>query len=95
MATHSGESNILDTEHRLQLNPYLRVLLEGVYDEQCALSYLRGIPNIVKEIWKHVKDFYETEMIIKPAKVNEEFSEPFIFSGKTGEVRSLFNNCSL
>ena len=46
------------------MNLILRIILQGVYDEDCVLSYLKGTPHIVKEIWSHVNYFYKSHITL-------------------------------
>ena len=45
-------------------NPVLKILLEGLYDEGCNLSKLRGCPHIVKTIWMDVQNFWKRKIIV-------------------------------
>ena len=40
-------------------NLILKTFLEGLYDEHCVISKLRGCPHILKQIWRNVKTFWE------------------------------------
>ena len=40
------------------MNPVLKIILQGVYDAESILSYLRGTPHIVKKIWLILTSFY-------------------------------------
>ena len=40
------------------MNPVLKIILQGVYDEESILNYLRGTPHIVKKIWLFLKSLY-------------------------------------
>ena len=40
---------------RRSLNPTLRTILEGVYDDGSPLSALLGTPHIVQNIWRLIK----------------------------------------
>ena len=42
------------------LNPVLRTILEGVYDENSNLSLLRGCPHILQNIWERVVFYWKT-----------------------------------
>ena len=39
-------------------NPIVKTLLEGVYEDDCVLSQLRGCPHLLKEIWRDVRSYY-------------------------------------
>ena len=41
-------------------NPFLKVILEGVYDDQSSLSRLRGTPHIVRLIWLRITDYWKS-----------------------------------
>ena len=69
----SNENSDSDSEEmRLNLNPVLKIFLEGLYDENCNLSKLRGCPYIVMRIWKEVRDFWN-EKITLPLIKDEDF----------------------
>ena len=40
--------------------PILKVILEGLYDEESTLSRLRGCHHVIKAIWTYVQDCYES-----------------------------------
>ena len=42
------------------LNPILKVILEGVYDNGSSFSKLRGTPHIIKIIWKNVSSYWKS-----------------------------------
>ena len=42
------------------LNPILRALLEGVYDDCSPLSSLRGTPHITRNIWMHLTEYWKS-----------------------------------
>jgi len=42
------------------LNPVLRVILEGVYDNGSSFSKLRGKPHIIKVIWKNISSYWKS-----------------------------------
>ena len=46
-----------------RLNPILKVFLEGVYDEECALFKLNGLWHLLKEIWENVKEYWIKNLI--------------------------------
>ena len=74
MSAESEHCHVLDNQKCYPvLNPILKVILEGVYDEDCSLSAFRGCPHIVMKIWIDVKNFWKAK-IIQPSKKNEEFS---------------------
>ena len=45
-------------------NPILKVILEGLYDDECILSTLRGCPNIIKDIWNEINQFYMKQIVL-------------------------------
>ena len=51
------------------LNPVLKVYLEGLYDENCNLSKLRGCPHLVARIWTEVRNFWKSRIIL-PSTLN-------------------------
>ena len=72
MSAKSEHCHVLDNQKRYPvLNPILKVILEGVYDEECSLSAFRGCPHIVMKIWIEVKKFWKAK-INKPSKKNED-----------------------
>ena len=40
-------------------NPVLRVLIDGVCDEECVLSQLNGLPHVVRDIWNRVVRYWK------------------------------------
>ena len=52
-------------------SPVLKVYLEGLYDENCNLSKLRGCPHIVTRIWTEVKNFWKSKIIL-PSTLNNK-----------------------
>jgi len=74
MSAKSENCHILDNQkHHPVLNPILKVILEGVYDEECSLSAFRGCPHIVMKIWIDVKNFWKAK-VIQPSRKNEDLS---------------------
>ena len=45
-------------------NSILKTILEGLYDEDCVLSKLRGCPHILKQIWTIVRTFWEDSIYL-------------------------------
>ena len=63
--SESNESSTSDSKDMsLVPNPMLKVFLEGLYDEGCNLSKLRGCPHIVKTIWMDVQNFWKRKIIV-------------------------------
>ena len=52
-------------------SPVLKVYLEGLYDENCNLSKLRGCPHLVTRIWTEVKNFWKSKIIL-PSTLNNK-----------------------
>ena len=46
--------------------PILKVILEGLYDEESNLSKLRGCEHIIKAIWRDVKNYYQSAVEMSP-----------------------------
>ena len=64
--SESNESSDTDSEDmRLVSNPALKIFLEGLYDQDCNLSKLRGCPYLVMRIWKEVRNFWREKIILK------------------------------
>ena len=38
-------------------NPIIKAVLEGVYEDDCVLSKLRGCPHLLKGIWGDVRSY--------------------------------------
>ena len=73
----SNENSASDSEEmRLVSNPVLKIFLEGLYDENCNLSKLRGCPYIVMRIWREVRNFWSEKITLPPIQ-----DEDFIKSG--------------
>ena len=46
-------------------NKILKVILEGLYDEDCPLSRLRGCYHVLKFIWCDVRDFWKSKVCLR------------------------------
>ena len=46
------------------MNPTIRVILEGVYDDESTLSALRGTPHIVRIIWQIITAYWKSLIAI-------------------------------
>ena len=46
----------------------LKVILDGLYDEDCPLSKLRGCPHVMKFIWKDVRDYWKSKVFLPDMK---------------------------
>ena len=55
-------------------NLILKVVLDGLYDEDCPLSRLRGCYHILKAIWAEVRQYWEAA--IKLPDEDREFDNP-------------------
>ena len=65
MSAKSEDSHVSDSKQNCTvLNPLLKVILEGMYDEDCILSKFRGCPHIVRKIWIDVKNFWKAKIIL-------------------------------
>ena len=47
-------------------NPVLKIILEGLYDEDCNFSKLSGCPHILRTIWMDVQNFWKSKIIVQP-----------------------------
>lgn len=45
-------------------NKILKVILEGLYDEDCPLSKLRGCYHVLKFIWSDVRDYWKAKVCL-------------------------------
>ena len=45
------------------MNPILKVILEGVYDDRCQLSLLRGTPHIVQLIYSYIMEYWKSLIV--------------------------------
>eukprot|EP00092_Neocalanus_flemingeri_P051338 GFUD01059675.1.p1 GENE.GFUD01059675.1~~GFUD01059675.1.p1 ORF type:complete len:381 (+),score=98.56 GFUD01059675.1:41-1183(+) len=52
-------------------NPISKVLLEGLYDQECPLSRLRGCPHLLRVIWEDIREYWRG-MIELPCEVQAE-----------------------
>ena len=43
--------------------PILKIILEGLYDEESNLNKLRGCPNVMKIIWTNVMEYSKPAFI--------------------------------
>ena len=48
-----------EQEEIKRLNPIAKALLEGIYDDNCELSKLKGMWHILHDIWKHLISFWK------------------------------------
>lgn len=46
-------------------NKILKVILEGLYEENCPLSKLRGCYHVLKFIWSDVRDYWKSKVFLK------------------------------
>ena len=51
-------TQVRKTQHCI--NPILRVILEGVYDNGSPLSLLRGTPHIIQSIWQFITCYWRS-----------------------------------
>ena len=42
------------------INPILKTILEGVYDNNCQLSMFRGTPHIIQLIYSYVIQYWKS-----------------------------------
>ena len=68
------------------MNPILKIILQGVYDEESILNYLRGTPHIVKKIWLFLRSLY-----ISNIKLPDDRDPP---KGVTVENEVVLTDCS-
>ena len=61
-----------ETDKFPRLNPVVRVLLQGVYDENSPLSKLRGAPNVLQMIWNMITLYWKSLIKINPPDTEEE-----------------------
>ena len=47
----------------VRLDPITKVFLEGVYDEECVLFKLNGLWQLLRNIWRHVKDYWKASIL--------------------------------
>ena len=45
--------------------PILKLVLEGLYDEESNLSKLRGCQPVLQKIWRDVREYYKPAIISK------------------------------
>ena len=55
-------------EDKKSLNPVLKAFLEGVYDDDCELSTLKGAWHILRKIWDYITSFWKENIIITTKK---------------------------
>ena len=60
-------------EENSKLNPLLKVLLEGYYDEDCVMSKLRGCPHLLQDIWRKVVKFNRSQIILPDKNVTFDY----------------------
>ena len=60
-------------EEKSKLNPLLKVLLEGYYDEDCVMSKLRGCPHLLQDIWRKVVKFNKSQIILPDKNVKFDY----------------------
>ena len=57
-----------DEEEIRRLNPIAKALLQGIYDDKCELSKLRGMWHILRSVWRYLICFWKEN--IKLTDVN-------------------------
>ena len=57
-----------DDEEIKKLNPIAKALLQGIYDDKCELSKLRGMWHILRSVWRYLISFWKEN--IKLTDVN-------------------------
>ena len=50
------------TDDAFVSNKILKVILEGLYEENCPLSKLRGCYHVLKFIWSDVRNFWKSKV---------------------------------
>ena len=68
------------------MNPVLKTILQGVYDEESILSYLKGTPRIVKKIWLILRSWYISHIKLPMVTLKDQ-----IRNGYFREVVTLKN----
>ena len=56
----------------MSINPVLKVLLDGLYDEGSNLSKLRGCQHLMRKIWRDVKSYW-IKLIELPSHQSEKY----------------------
>ena len=80
----SCESSVLISEKcDIITNPILKVLLEGIYEDECILSKLRGTPHLIQKIWNDVMNYWKKKIILPPETVHDSKEEVFYPRGVT------------
>ena len=69
---HSGKVMDMDIDSRPRSNVILKVLLDGLYDEECPLSRLRGCHHILRAIWAEVRRYWVAAIQLPCAAPEEE-----------------------
>eukprot|EP00112_Aurelia_sp_Birch-Aquarium-sp1_P025572 Seg857.2 transcript_id=Seg857.2/GoldUCD/mRNA.D3Y31 product="hypothetical protein" protein_id=Seg857.2/GoldUCD/D3Y31 len=72
-----------------RLNPIAKALLQGIYDDNCELSKLRGIWHVLRSIWRYLISFWKggiTLADLKPFQYKKStegkwLDEPVLKSG--------------
>ena len=62
-------------------NKILKVILEGLYDEHCPLSKLRGCYHVLKFIWSDVRDYWKAKVCLPMSDYDDlpEYEERYLF----------------
>ena len=63
----------MSCEKDVKLNPLLKVILEGLYDEECVLSKLRGCQHLMKNIWRNVVNFNKSQIFLPDTTVSFDY----------------------
>ena len=53
-----------------------KTILEGVYEDECQLSKLRGCPHILRAIWENVRSFWR-QAIALPYQRSEDVQDDY------------------
>jgi hypothetical protein len=71
-----------------RMNSIIRVILEGVYDNESPLSALRGTPHIVRNIWEMIVEYYKH--LIQIGEIPVKPKHKSMMAGATKKVITYF-----
>jgi len=76
-------------EEKAKLNPLLKVILEGLYDEDCVLSKLRGCQHLLRDIWRNIVNFNRSQIFLPDKNVTFDYRTNQNYWGEYPSIDAL------
>ena len=71
-------------------NPIIKAVLEGVYEDECVLSKLRGCPHLLKDIWTDVRMFCLSQITLPNKEGSKDSMKNQVDLEDEGMIQSKF-----